>query len=201
MTALHAVDLIRKKRDGEELTAEEIRFLVEGAARETIPEEQLSAWLMAVFLRGLSLAELDTLTTAMRFSGEVLDHTGLGRKTVDKHSTGGVGDKTSFLVAPIAAAAGLADPMISGRALGHTGGTLDKLESIPGYRTGLVARRDAAGAGAMRRFDRGADEEPGARGPQTVQPAGSDGDGGESVPDLRLDHEQEAGGGAGRAGD
>ncbi|MFZ0633151.1 MAG: thymidine phosphorylase [Acidobacteriaceae bacterium] len=137
MTALHAVDLIRKKRDGEELTAEEIRFLVEGAARETIPEEQLSAWLMAVFLRGMSLAELDTLTTTMRFSGEVLDHAGLGRSTVDKHSTGGVGDKTSFLVAPIAAAAGLADPMISGRALGHTGGTLDKLESIPGYRTGL----------------------------------------------------------------
>jgi pyrimidine-nucleoside phosphorylase len=134
---LHAVDLIRKKRDGEELHADEIRFLVEGAARETIPEEQLSAWLMAVFLRGLSLGELDTLTTAMRYSGEVLDHTGLGRKTVDKHSTGGVGDKTSFLVAPIAAAAGLADPMISGRALGHTGGTLDKLESIPGYRTQL----------------------------------------------------------------
>ncbi len=135
--ALHAVDLIRKKRDGEELSAEEIRFLVAGAAQEKIPAEQLSAWLMAVFLRGLSLAELDTLTTAMRFSGEVLDHMGLGRRTVDKHSTGGVGDKTSFLVAPIAAAAGLADPMISGRALGHTGGTLDKLESIPGYRTQL----------------------------------------------------------------
>jgi pyrimidine-nucleoside phosphorylase len=134
---LHAVDLIRKKRDGEELTEEEIRFIVEGAARETIPEEQLSAWLMAVFLRGLTLGELNTMTTAMRFSGEVLDHRGLGRKTVDKHSTGGVGDKTSFLVAPIAAAAGLADPMISGRALGHTGGTLDKLESIPGYRTQL----------------------------------------------------------------
>jgi len=137
MSELHAVDLIRRKRDGEELTVEEIQFLVEGAARETIPEEQLSAWLMAAFLRGLKLTELDTLTTAMRFSGEVLHHTGLGRRTVDKHSTGGVGDKTSFLVAPIAAAAGLADPMISGRALGHTGGTLDKLESIPGYRTDL----------------------------------------------------------------
>jgi pyrimidine-nucleoside phosphorylase len=135
--ALHAVDIIRRKRDDEELTPDEIRFLVEGAARETIPEEQLSAWLMAVFFRGLSLAELDTLTTAMRYSGDVLDHTGLGRPTVDKHSTGGVGDKTSFLVAPIAAAAGLADPMISGRALGHTGGTLDKLESIPGYQTHL----------------------------------------------------------------
>jgi pyrimidine-nucleoside phosphorylase len=137
MSPLHAVDILRKKRDGEELTADEIRFIVEGAARETIPEEQLSAWLMAVFLRGLTLAELDTLTTAMRYSGEVLQHSGLGRRTVDKHSTGGVGDKTSFLVAPIAAAAGLADPMISGRALGHTGGTLDKLESIPGYRTQL----------------------------------------------------------------
>jgi pyrimidine-nucleoside phosphorylase len=134
---LHAVDILRKKRDGEELTPDEIRYIVEGAARETIPEEQLSAWLMAVFLRGLSLAELDTLTTAMRYSGEVLQHQGPGRRTVDKHSTGGVGDKTSFLVAPIAAAAGLADPMISGRALGHTGGTLDKLESIPGYRTQL----------------------------------------------------------------
>jgi pyrimidine-nucleoside phosphorylase len=134
---LHAVDIIRRKRDGEELSAAEIRFVVEGAARETIPEEQIAAWLMAVYLRGLSLAELDTLTTAMRFSGEVLDRAGLGRRTVDKHSTGGVGDKTSFLVAPMAAAAGLADPMISGRALGHTGGTLDKLESIPGYRTAL----------------------------------------------------------------
>ncbi|HEY6446089.1 MAG TPA: thymidine phosphorylase [Acidobacteriaceae bacterium] len=137
IAALHAVDIIRKKRDGEELSADEIRFLVEGAARETISEEQLAAWLMAVFLRGLSLPELDTLTTAMRYSGEVLRHDGLGRRTVDKHSTGGVGDKTSFLVAPITAAAGLADPMISGRALGHTGGTLDKLESIPGYRTVL----------------------------------------------------------------
>jgi pyrimidine-nucleoside phosphorylase len=135
---LHAFDVIRRKRDGEELTDEEIRYIVEGAARETIPEEQLSAWLMAVFLRGLSLRELDTLTTAMRFSGEVMDYKSLGRRTVDKHSTGGVGDKTSFLVAPLAAAAGLADPMISGRALGHTGGTLDKLESIPGYRTQLT---------------------------------------------------------------
>ncbi len=135
--SLHAVDLIRKKRDGEELTEEEVRFLVDGAARETIPEEQLSAWLMAVFLRGLSLRELDTLTTAMRFSGEVLDHAGLGRRTVDKHSTGGVGDKTSLVLAPLLAAGGLLVPMISGRGLGHTGGTLDKLESIPGFNVHL----------------------------------------------------------------
>jgi pyrimidine-nucleoside phosphorylase len=135
---MHTVDLIRKKRDGETLTAGEIRWLVEGAARQSIPEEQLAAWLMAAWLRGLSLEELEALTLAMRDSGVILDHAALGRTTVDKHSTGGVGDKTSFLVAPIVAAAGLADPMISGRALGHTGGTLDKLESIPGYRTRLT---------------------------------------------------------------
>src|SRR6202012_4581993 len=134
---MHAVDLIRKKRDGEELTREEIQFLAQGAANETIPEEQLAAWLMAAFLRGLSLAEVDALTRAMKFSGEVFDPSPLKRFAVDKHPTGGVGDKTSFMVAPIAAAAGLVVPMISGRALGHTGGTLDKLESIPGYRTQL----------------------------------------------------------------
>jgi len=134
---MHVIDLIRKKRDGGELTADEIGFLVCGAADQSIPEAQLGAWLMAAFLRGLSDTELAALTKAMRFSGETFDHTGLGRATVDKHSTGGVGDKTSFLVAPIAAAAGVAVPMISGRALGHTGGTLDKLESIPGYRTQL----------------------------------------------------------------
>jgi pyrimidine-nucleoside phosphorylase len=134
---MHVIDLIRKKRDGKELTSDEIGFLVAGAADQSIPEPQLAAWLMAAFLRGLSDAEVAALTTAMRYSGEVFDHCGLGSATVDKHSTGGVGDKTSFLVAPIAAAAGVAVPMISGRALGHTGGTLDKLESIPGYRTQL----------------------------------------------------------------
>src|SRR6201986_1274216 len=92
---------------------------------------------MAAFLRGLTLQEEAALTTSMRYSGEVFDHTGLGRRTVDKHSTGGVGDSTSFLLAPLAASAGLAVPMISGRALGHTGGTLDKLETIPGYNTQL----------------------------------------------------------------
>src|SRR5450432_2624360 len=133
----HPVDLIRKTRDGRELTPDEVQFLVAGAAAQTIPDEQLSAWLMAALLRGLSGDELHALTTGMRFSGEVFDPSALGCFAVDKHSTGGVGDKTSFLVAPIAAAAGLVVPMISGRALGHTGGTLDKLESIPGYRTGL----------------------------------------------------------------
>jgi pyrimidine-nucleoside phosphorylase len=134
---LHTIDLIRKKRDGGALDAREIGFLVAGAAAGSIPADQLAAWLMAAWLRGLSLDEIRALTIAMRDSGEQFDPSRLGRVAVDKHSTGGVGDKTSFLVAPIAAACGLAVPMISGRALGHTGGTLDKLESIPGYRTAL----------------------------------------------------------------
>ena len=134
---LHTIDLIRKKRDGLTLSPAEIAHIVSGAASGSIPLEQLSAWLMAVFLRGLSLDETRALTLAMRDSGEKFSPARLGKVAVDKHSTGGVGDKTSFLVAPIAAACGLAVPMISGRALGHTGGTLDKLESIPGYRTSL----------------------------------------------------------------
>ncbi len=136
-TPLHTVDLIRKKRDSGALSPREIEFLVAGAAKESIPLEQLSAWLMASWLNGLTLDEVRALTVAMRDSGEKFDPSGLGKIAVDKHSTGGVGDKTSFLVAPIAAACGVAVPMISGRALGHTGGTLDKLESIPGYRTAL----------------------------------------------------------------
>jgi pyrimidine-nucleoside phosphorylase len=131
------VDLIRKKRDGGILTDAEIAALVAGAATNSIPEYQLAAWLMAVFWRGLNAEELHSLTTHMRDSGRVLSFRSLPGAKVDKHSTGGVGDKTSFLVAPIVAAAGLYVPMISGRALGHTGGTLDKLESIPGYRTHL----------------------------------------------------------------
>ncbi|HTV06150.1 MAG TPA: thymidine phosphorylase [Acidobacteriaceae bacterium] len=149
---MHVIDLIRKKRDGGELTTDEIEFLVTGAARQTISEAQLAAWLMAAYLRGLSGSELEALTSAMRFSGEVFVRPQLGRHTVDKHSTGGVGDKTSFLVAPIAAAAGLAVPMISGRALGHTGGTLDKLETIPGFRTqlsGTETRRVLEECGAV----------------------------------------------------
>jgi pyrimidine-nucleoside phosphorylase len=134
----HTIDLIRKKRDGGSLNAGEIKFLVYGAANGSIPDEQLCAWLMAAFLRGLSLDETRALTLAMRDSGEKFSPARLGKAAVDKHSTGGVGDKTSFLVAPIAAACGLAVPMIGGRALGHTGGTLDKLESIPGYRTALT---------------------------------------------------------------
>jgi pyrimidine-nucleoside phosphorylase len=137
-STLHTIDLILKKRDGGTLTPREIAFLVSGAADGSIPLEQLSAWLMASWIRGLSLDETRALTLAMRDSGEKFSSARLARVAVDKHSTGGVGDKTSFLVAPIAAACGLAVPMISGRALGHTGGTLDKLESIPGFRTALT---------------------------------------------------------------
>ena len=144
---MHPIDLIRKTRDRLQLTAEEIQFLVAGAAAETIPADQLAAWLMAARLRGLSLDEIRLLTLAMRDSGERFQpHAALAisAAAVDKHSTGGVGDKTSFLVAPIAAACGLVVPMISGRALGHTGGTLDKLESIPGLRTALSLQEMAS---------------------------------------------------------
>jgi pyrimidine-nucleoside phosphorylase len=134
---MHVVDLIRRKRDGGVLTDAEMAALVAGAATNSIPEYQLAAWLMAICWRGLNAEELHSLTTHMRNSGKVLSFRSLPGAKVDKHSTGGVGDKTSFVVAPIAAAAGLCVPMISGRALGHTGGTLDKLESIPGFRTNL----------------------------------------------------------------
>ena len=135
---LHTIDLIRKKRDGGTLDGREIGFLVSGAADGSIPLEQLAAWLMAAWLRGLILDETRALTLATRDSGEKFSPARLGKTAVDKHSTGGVGDKTSFLVAPLAAACGVAVPMISGRALGHTGGTLDKLEAIPSFRTALT---------------------------------------------------------------
>ena len=134
---MRAVDLIRKKRDSGEHSRDEIDFLVAGYTRGDIPDYQMAAWLMAAWLRGLSSAELAALTEAMLYSGEVLDFSDLPGKKVDKHSTGGIGDKTSLILAPIVAAGGLTVPMISGRGLGHTGGTLDKLEAIPGFNVNL----------------------------------------------------------------
>ena len=134
---MRAVDLIRKKRDSGEHSREEINFLVSGYTRGEIPDYQMSAWLMAAWIRGLSRAEIAALTETMLHSGEVITFPELPGKKVDKHSTGGVGDKTSLVLAPIVAAGGVNVPMISGRGLGHTGGTLDKLEAIPGFNTAL----------------------------------------------------------------
>ncbi len=134
---MRAVDLIRKKRDSGEHSREEIDFLISGYTCGDIPDYQMAAWLMAVWIRGINRSELAALTEAMLYSGQVLNLARIPGRKVDKHSTGGVGDKTSLILAPIAAAAGLTVPMISGRGLGHTGGTLDKLESIPGFNVNL----------------------------------------------------------------
>jgi pyrimidine-nucleoside phosphorylase len=132
-----AIDVIRKKRDGVELSRDEIEGLVNAYTTGDIPDYQVSAWLMAVVLKGMTRSETAALTDAMLHSGDVLDFSSLPARKVDKHSTGGVGDKTSLVLAPLAAAAGIAVPMISGRGLGHTGGTLDKLEAIPGFNVNL----------------------------------------------------------------
>ena len=134
---MRAVDVIQAKRDGRELTREEISFLIDGFAKGRIPEYQASAFTMAVFFRGMTAAETVALTDTMMRTGEVLDLSDLPGPKADKHSTGGVGDKTSLILAPLVAACGVYVPMISGRGLGHTGGTLDKLEAIPGFRTNL----------------------------------------------------------------
>jgi pyrimidine-nucleoside phosphorylase len=135
---MRTVDLILRKRGGEELSVEEIRYLIDGYTTGEIPDYQISAFLMATFFTGMTDRELSSFTEVMISSGETLNLDDIPGVKVDKHSTGGVGDKTSLICAPIAAAAGVIVPMISGRGLGHTGGTLDKLESIPGFRTDLT---------------------------------------------------------------
>jgi pyrimidine-nucleoside phosphorylase len=136
---LRPQDVIRRKRDGHQLSREEITFFIDGVTRGTIADYQTSALLMAIYLNGMNDAEQEVLTDAMLHSGNTLDFSDIAKPKADKHSTGGVGDKTSLLIAPMVAACGICVPMISGRGLGHTGGTLDKLESIPGYRVDLSA--------------------------------------------------------------
>src|SRR5450631_2402645 len=135
------VELIAAKRDGEALSGAEIAALIEALGRGDLADYQMAAWLMAVYFRGLDDAETVALTDAMLRSGRVLDLSGVRGTKVDKHSTGGVGDKVSIALAPLVAACGVAVPMVSGRGLGHTGGTLDKLEAIPGFRTQLEPKK------------------------------------------------------------
>jgi pyrimidine-nucleoside phosphorylase/thymidine phosphorylase len=136
-----AIEILKKKRDAETLTAPEIRHIIDDYAAGRVPDYQMSALLMAIYLNGMDAREMGALTEAMLRSGDVLDFSAIPGRKIDKHSTGGVGDKTSLILAPIAAAAGVRVPMISGRGLGHTGGTLDKLESIPGFRVDLTVDR------------------------------------------------------------
>ena len=131
-------EIIAKKRDGETLTADEIAVFIDGVCDSSWADYQITALIMAMFVRGLNDSEQEAITKAMLYSGEVLDLSDVNGPVADKHSTGGVGDKTSLIIAPLAAACGLAVPMISGRGLGHTGGTLDKLESIPGFNVNLT---------------------------------------------------------------
>jgi pyrimidine-nucleoside phosphorylase len=134
---MRAVDIIMKKRNGAVLSREELSFMISGYISESIPEYQISALLMAIYFQGMSPEEIGTLTDLMIHSGETMKLTAIPRPYVDKHSTGGVGDKVSLILAPLAAACGVSVPMMSGRSLGHTGGTLDKLDAIPGFRTAL----------------------------------------------------------------
>ncbi len=145
-----AVDLIRKKRDGGALTEAELAFLVRGLLDGTVADSQMAAFLMAVVWRGMMREETAALTRVMRDSGRVVDLSSIPGAKVDKHSTGGVGDKVSLVLAPLVAAAGVPVPMVSGRGLGHTGGTLDKLEAIPGFRTDLPLDRFVAQVARLR---------------------------------------------------
>ena len=147
--SLRTVDIIADKRDSKSLSEKQISTFIQGYADESIPDYQAAAWCMATFLNGMTPEETGYLTRAMINSGEVIDLSGISGPFVDKHSTGGVGDKISLILAPIAAACGVKVPMMSGRALGHTGGTLDKLDTIPGYTSALSPTRFRDGVGSV----------------------------------------------------
>jgi pyrimidine-nucleoside phosphorylase len=138
---MNTVELIKKKREGNQLSEEEIEYLISNYSSGKVPDYQFAAFLMAAYLRGMNKSETAHLTRSMLNSGKVINLNEIRGKKIDKHSTGGVGDKTSLILAPIVASLGINVPMISGRGLGHTGGTLDKLESIPGFRTSLSLSR------------------------------------------------------------
>ncbi len=188
---MRAVDTIRKKRDGLPLSPAEIDAFVAGVTDKSWPDYQVSALLMAIVLRGMDAAETATLTGAMVRSGSTLDWSDLPGPVVDKHSTGGVGDKTSLVLLPLAAACGVYVPMMSGRGLGHTGGTLDKVESIPGFRVGLsleelrqAVRNVGAALVSQTQEIAPADK-------ASVCLARRDRNGGKRGAHLRVDHEQE----------
>ena len=169
---IHPAELIERKRNGEELPAEEISELILGYARGEIPDYQLAAFCMAVYFRGMTPAETYALTDAMIRSGRTLDlGAALGRKVVDKHSTGGVGDKTTIAVGPIVAACGVPVGKMSGRGLGHTGGTLDKLESIPGLQRRSLGRGLRRAGQGRRARDRRPDRRPRAGGQEALRPS------------------------------
>ena len=157
--AFDAVDIIRTKRDREVLSTDQINWVIDAYTRGVVAEEQMSALAMAIFLNGMNQDEISTWTQAMINSGETMDFSSLSKPTTDKHSTGGVGDKITLPLAPLVASYGVAVPQLSGRGLGHTGGTLDKLEAIPGWRANLtndeiLRQLDTVGAVHLRRGKR-----------------------------------------------
>ena len=196
---MRAVDIIMKKRDGGELSRDGIASLIDGYVSGAVPDYQVSAWAMAVYFKGMTPVETADLTDVMLRSGKVMDLSGISGPFVDKHSTGGVGDKVSLVLAPMVAACGVKVPMMSGRALGHTGGTLDKLESIPGYRTSLSEAefREFLGPRWLR-HDR-PDLGDGARRQEALCPTRRHGHRRVGAPHHRLDTLQEGGRGGRRA--